>query len=287
MVNSFNKRESIILRIRNYYPSFTKKEKKVADVVLEKAHEIVYLSITEFAEVCNVSETTVVRLCFRLKISGYQEFKLLLAQDTVLPEENLHEKLELEDDISVLAKKVTNENIQAINNTMRIFSPQELKKAVDVLINANHIEIYGVGASGYSALAAGFELKRLGLYVNAYIDPHIQAMSASLLTEKDAVIGISHTGSTRDTIDSLKVAKKAGASIICITNHSKSPITRYADIMLLTSVVETPLRSGALTSRMAQLHVIDLLHTSIALQIKEKAFQNINKTAEAVLNKLY
>jgi len=279
--------ESLILKLRNYYPSLTKTEKKIADVVFDKGDEIIYNSITEFAEKCGVSETSIVRLCRKLGLSGYQEFKLILAKDVVMPEENLHENVSVDDDLATMAKKISEQNIQAINNTMRVISMEELQKAIEAIINARHIEIYGVGASGYTALDVMYKFKRIGLQVNAYIDSHIQSMSASLLQKNDVALAISFSGSTRDTVDTVETAKKSGATVICITNHGKSPIAKLADVVLLSSVRETPLQSGALSSKIAHLHIVDLLYTGVTMKIKEKAVENINKTAAAVLNKLY
>jgi transcriptional regulator, RpiR family len=170
---------------------------------------------------------------------------------------------------------------------MRVISMEELQKAIEAIINARHIEIYGVGASGYTALDVMYKFKRIGLQVNAYIDPHIQSMSASLLQKNDVALAISFSGSTRDTVDTVETAKKSGATVICITNHGKSPIAKLADVVLLSSVRETPLQSGALSSKIAHLHIADLLYTGVTMKIKEKAVENINKTAAAVLNKLY
>ncbi|PTQ57352.1 MAG: Sialic acid utilization regulator, RpiR family [Candidatus Carbobacillus altaicus] len=72
-----------------------------------------------------------------------------------------------------------------------------------------------------------------------------------------------------------------------ITNYAKSPITSVSDIVLLTSAKETPLRSGALTSKIAQLHVLDILYTAVAIQLKERSLASLNRTAHAVLDKLY
>lgn len=220
-------------------------------------------------------------------LSGYQEFKLILAKDVVMPEENLHETVSTDDSLAAISRKIAEQNIQAINNTMRVISMEELKKAIEAIINARNIEIYGVGASGYTALDAMYKFKRIGLQVNAFMDPHIQSISASLLKKNDVVLAISFSGSTRDTVNTVEIAKKSGATVICITNHGKSPIAKLADVVLLSSVRETPLQSGALSSKIAHLHIIDLLYTGVTIRMKEKSIENINKTAAAVLDKLY
>src|SRR5699024_1510916 len=143
---------------------------------------------------------------------------LILAMDRVMPQENLYESIAKDDDLTTMAKKVTEANIQAIHNTMRVISMRELKKAANIIIDANKIEIYGVGASNYTALDVMYKFKRIGLTVNSYMDPHMQNMSASLLKQGDVVLAISFTGSTRDTAEAVKVAKESGATVICITN---------------------------------------------------------------------
>src|SRR5699024_9878417 len=119
--------------LRNYYPSFTKTDKKIADVVFDRGDEIIYHSITEFADICGVSETSIVRLCHKMDLTGYQEFKLILAMDRVMPQENLYESIAKDDDLTTMAKKVTEANIQAIHNTMRVISMRELKKAANII----------------------------------------------------------------------------------------------------------------------------------------------------------
>ncbi|MDI3310333.1 MAG: MurR/RpiR family transcriptional regulator [Thermoanaerobacterium sp.] len=278
---------SIILKIRSVYNSLTKTEKKVADYVLNNVGDVIYLSITELAEKADVGETTIVRFCRHIGMSGFQEFKLNIAKDMVGPETSIHEGINFQDSLETLVQKITTENTLVLSNTTKILSLNELERAVDAILKANKIEIFGVGASGYTALDAKYKFMRLGLNVNANLDPHIQAISAVGLHDGDVAIGISFSGSTKDTVETCRLAKEAGAKIICITNYARSPITSNADIVLLTSARETPLRSGALTSKIAQLHLLDILYTAVAIRLKDKAIQNINKTAKAVLDKLY
>lgn len=275
-----------LLKIRSLYNSFTKKEKKIADYVLNN-NNVIYMSITELAEACDVGETTIIRFCRKLGTKGYQEFKLVLAREMVSPEEDVHQNISPLDDLEDIIKKTTQANISAIDDTAKVISPDELDKAINAILGADKVDIYGVGASAFTAGDAKYKLMRIGINAEAISDPHIQCMSTVNLTSKSVAIGISFTGSTRDTVDSLTLAKDAGAFTIAITNYERSPITKVADTVLLTSAKETPLRSGALTSKIAQLHVIDMLYTGIAIRKKEKSYEILNKTAESVLSKLY
>jgi len=70
-------------KVESYYPALTKSEKKVADYILANFEDIMYLSVTELAELASVGETTIFRFCKKLDFKGYPEFKLLIAQDIV------------------------------------------------------------------------------------------------------------------------------------------------------------------------------------------------------------
>ena len=74
--------ENIFAHISNGYYHFTAAEKKVADYVLSHKTAVQYMSISELAEECGVAEATVSRFCRRLKLRGYNAFKLALAKAT-------------------------------------------------------------------------------------------------------------------------------------------------------------------------------------------------------------
>jgi DNA-binding MurR/RpiR family transcriptional regulator len=112
-------------------------------------------------------------------------------------------------------------------------------------------------------------------------------MAAALIGRGDVAIGISHSGSTRDVVDVLASARKSGATTISITNFSPSPITRASDVVLLTASPESPLGGEVLTSRIAQLCVIDVLSVALAVVLGESCLELINKTSEAVKKKRY
>ncbi len=284
---NMNNNKGGIPRIRSEYSSLPPSEKKVADYVLENPENIIYLSVSELADKVNVSDSTIIRFCKNVGFKGYQEFKLFVAQDLVVPIENINEDIQMDDDLETVVNKIAYTNKQAIEETLSITDLDALKKAIEAIVKAEKLEFYGVGASGITGFDAKYKFLRIGKDVDCYTDAHLQAMSASTLSEEDVVVGVSHSGSTKDVVDSCRIAHEAGATVICITGHNRSPITKVADIKLLTATRERPLASGALRSKIAQLHVLDMLFTGVALQIKDQTMEYTEKTAKAVLDKLY
>lgn len=272
--------------IGSIHSSLTKAEKKVADVVLANPEEAVMATVTDLAEQAGVGETSVIRFCRKLGFRGYHEFKLSIAQHVANAPSVSTAVIEDDDDQLTIAQKITMKNEIMLKNSLDLIHKTELSRAVDKMLNASKIYVYGVGSSGITALDLQYRLMRIGMNVEAHRDSHIIAMSASLAKPGEVVFGISTSGSTRDLVDAVKEAKQNGAGVICLTSHMRSPITNYADTVLLIPSKETPLEGGALSTKISQIHLLDILCTILMLQ-KETAYDAIEKTAKSVADKLY
>lgn len=268
--------------INRTYPSLTNAEQKVADFVFENMDKVMYYSVTDLADKANVGETTVLRFCKKIGLKGFQKFKLTIAQDLSM-KETAKQTLESTNFVQTILANTT----KTLDNTASMINEQYLNTAIDLLDNARTIHFFGVGTSALTAQDAKSRLLRIGIFSHAIADSHLQAMSAAALTSDDVVIALSITGSTRDTLESLDIAKHAGAKIIAITYYNRSPITQFADIVLPGGAIESPLEGGSLTGKISQLFVVDLLYTGLALRRKEEVLEMKNKTAQAVVNKIY
>jgi DNA-binding MurR/RpiR family transcriptional regulator len=211
----------------------------VAEFVLDNPDAVMHMSISEASQNIGVGESTIIRFCRSLGYKGYQDFKLRLAQDLVEPVQHIHENVSFSDGPKELATKVFQTNIQAVENTMRSLDPDMVDLAAKLLTVARRIDIYGIGYSSFTAQDAKLKLARLDLMVDAFGDAHRQAMAAALMRKGDVAIGISHSGSTNDVVEALSSAHKAGASTVAITNYSPSPLTKHADVVLLTDTTLT------------------------------------------------
>lgn len=278
---------STVLRIQAVYDDLGEAEKKIADRILVNPNEIIHYSITELAEKCGVSEATVVRFSRKLGFKGYQELKIVLAQENVNPLQSIHEEITEDDRSPEVLEKVFQSIIQTLHHTREVLSHEQLEKAADAILKARKVVVFGLGNSAPIALDAQHKLLRAGVECAACSDNHLQAIVASHLKPEDVAIGISHSGSSRDIVEALQLAKECGATTICITNYGKSPILKYADIHLFTASQETRYRILAMASRIAQLGIIDTLYIYMALRKKQKAIDAIKRVEKALQSKKY
>ncbi len=275
------------IRIKGNYEGLRATEKKIGDYILKHPEEVIHLSVTELADRTSTSESSIVRFCQRIGYKGYQELKILLEQDLINPIQSIHEEINEEDDIDTIKRKIFIANAGALHDTLEVLENSELERAVEAIAKARRVDFYGMGGSGCVAQDAYHKFLKIGIPCIALVDCNLQVMSASLLGKEDVVIGISHTGSIRDTVEALQIAKEAGATTICITNHARSPIVNIADIKLFTASRETAFKSDATASRIAQLTIIDALYVGVALKRYEQSAENIRKTRKATVGKRY
>ncbi len=279
--------DNTLLVLSSIYNSLSKTEKKIADVIVKDPNSVVYATVTDMAEITSVGETSVLRLCRRLGFRSYQEFKLSLAKELVNPAKNIYNEIEETDDFKAIARKVTIENNMALENTLSLLNDKELEKSIKAIVQAKRIYFFGIGSSGTVALDGKYRFLRMGLNVDAVSDSHYMSMTSTLLTKEDVVIGISTSGSTKDIVDAVRIAKNNGVFFVCITSQSRSPLAQFADTLLLINSKESPLQGGAFSSKMSQIHVLDILSTILVLNTKEKAYQALERTAKGVADKLY
>jgi DNA-binding MurR/RpiR family transcriptional regulator len=275
---------TVLATLRGILPDLSPSEARVARAAINDPAGTAASTIGQLARRCDTSETNVIRLCRTLDVAGYPEFRLALAAAaaTSVEEEYVSGEILASDTVEQVVRKVTGADAQAITETAQTVSIRSLEDAAKAIGAARRIDLFGAGASAFVAQDMQFKLHRIGLTCHCFADPHSAISSAALLGRGDLALGLSHTGSTADTIRYLEVAAGGGATTVAITNHPRAPIARTADIVVTTAAKETTFRSGAMASRIAQLTLVDVLFVLVAQQRMDAAADALQRTYAAV-----
>lgn len=274
-------------RIQEKLESLSKMERKTAECMAENQDKLIYASITELAELAGTSEATVTRVCTKLGYSGFQALKVSVARELVSQQEKIHEDLKADSPPEMIIAKIFSSAIHTLTMTRKALDGKAVAGSIDALCRARRIVVIGNGNSGAIALDAQHKFLRIGLNVSAYTDDHMQMIAVVSMTKDDVLIAISHSGSSRDVAEAMQVAKENGATVISITNNGISPVSKLADIRLYTYSQETKYRTYAISSRMAELTIIDTLYTGVSLRLGDKAIQNFEALEKALVVKKY
>ena len=279
---------SVLVRVRGAMPSLRPAEQRVAEAVLSDPAGVSESSITTVARRCQTSETTVLRFCRAIGLNGYPELRIALARAAQWEETDhsagatITGQISATDSLADVVAKITHADARAIEETGSSVDLGALERAVDAVVGAGRVDIYGIGASALVGADLHQKLHRIGLVSFAWSDPHLALTAAAVLRPGDVAVGVSHTGTTIDTVDALRVARARGATTIALTNFDRSPLVAEADLTLLTAARETTFRSGAMSSRIAQLALIDCLFAGVAQRSYEQAIAALEDTYAVV-----
>ncbi|MGR9223681.1 MurR/RpiR family transcriptional regulator [Rhizobium leguminosarum] len=257
----------------------TRALQRVADYTLEDPQAVLYKSITELAEDAQSSEASVMRFCRELGFTGFQNFKLALAQE-LATQSQTSVPISTGDPVQNLVETART----ALDETERLLDRSIIQAVAQELLQAKHIEIFGVAASAITAQYLEYKLARLGVHSHIARDAHLATMAAATSNSADVYFLISSSGSTLDTVKIAELAHARGARVIGITNRSKSPLAATCTHVLLASWPETPLTGGAFPSKISQLLIVDALASYMTMAEPDRLI-TILDTAQSVTDR--
>jgi RpiR family transcriptional regulator, carbohydrate utilization regulator len=277
---------NLIRRLTDARSTLSKSETKVASYVLDNAHEVIKMRIADLARGSQVSEPTVIRFCRAIGFDGFQSFKLNLAQH--LGRGGVYSQFAVDDSDTVedLRNKVFDTTIGTLLTVRDELDPIALERTINAITRANRVEFYGFGASGSVAADAQHKFFRLQMSSAAYTDPHIQHMSAISLGRDDVVVAISQSGQTTALLQSVRLAREAGATVIGLAPRDTA-LSQECTIPIYVNREEDNETFAPVSSRIAHLVVIDVIATGVALKRKPVLKDHLRKldTSQRVLRK--
>ncbi|MFD2639033.1 MurR/RpiR family transcriptional regulator [Piscibacillus salipiscarius] len=258
-------------------------ERKIAQFILDYPEKAINMTATELGKESETSSAAVIRLCKSLKLKGFQELKLRVAGDLQRNDVMEFRDIEPNEPHTTTIEKVTLNSVQTIQETADLIDTDSLNQAVNALLEGNRIYIFGVGASSIPAIDAYQKLIRINRAAFVLTDLHMAATAVANTDERDIVFGISFSGETHEVAKILEIANSQGAKTISLTKYGRSMVADQADINLYTSATkEASFRSGATSSRLAQLHVIDILFMCLASKSYEQTVDYLDSTRTAI-----
>ena len=280
--------KDIIALMLQEYECFTRSERKIADYVLEHQEETQYISITDLSAQCGVAVSTVSLFCRKLKLAGFNDFKLELARAALPARAALSEpgsEITAGDSAASVMGKVLSAVQDTLNNAYHMLSEREVTRAAGLLRRAGQVVCLGQGNHAAVALAAWAQFSTTSAKFKTIQDSHMQIVVLSTLSEGDAVLYFSYSGATHELLEAVEVIRARGAKLILVTRYSNSPASAYADAVLLCGPNEQPFQFGSTSALMAQLDVVEVLLSEFVRRDPEEAERNRQSVGKALTQK--
>jgi DNA-binding MurR/RpiR family transcriptional regulator len=278
---------NIEIKTRSILDSLNNSEKKVANYLLNNIENIFSMPVARLAEEAGVSQVTWVRFCKALGFDGLKDLKrsLFLELNNATASDNpdtlVFSDIKEHNNIEKICITIKYTAVQAIEDTMKIIDYNELSKIIKMIEQAERVQLFGIGASGIVAEDLYRKLIRIGKNSCFSYDTHTQLTYGANLSPTDIAIIFSYSGTTKEMLEILALAQAANCPTIAITKFAKSPLVAGADYSIYISTLEVDLRSGAMSSRLAQLTVVDMLFTVLASRNYTSVEKYLEKSYEA------
>ena len=262
-------------RVNQSLEMLRRSERKVADVVLADPHGVVQMTLAGLADAAKVSQPTIVRFANAIGCDGFHDFRIQLAQSVALGIPATQSVIDAGDDIATTVSKIFDFSITSLDHVRRHLDLRALDLAVAALsVVRARVVFIGLGASGIVAMDAEQKFPLFGVPCAAPVDTHQQFLAASISTPATVLVAISNTGRTISILDTVRVARDRGATVIAITG-GQSPLAELSSIALIVESLDNTDVYTPTISRLAQLVVVDTLATMVLLRRGESALEDI------------
>jgi len=275
-------KKTIALKIKSLYRDLSRKEKMIADFVLEHPNDIGNDSISDAAAKIGVADSTLFQFAKKMGYQGFKDFKIAILTQETSSTAAIHEKITKNDNELEIALKVFDSNIQTIKDSKALLNGDSLRIAGEIIQSSNMLTFFGLGASAVVAEDGFHKFLRSPITCQHSFDYHNQLIMASLMTEKDCAILISHTGITVEMIKIAKLVKERKGKLIAITSYPHSEIAKLADVVFVSTAEEVVYRSEALASRITQLTIIDALYVITMFKNEELSQDTLCRVREII-----
>ena len=253
----------IIAQIHNTFENLTQTEQRIADYILKFPEKCTNMTAKELADVCGTVPSAVNRMCKSIGIQGFAKLKVALASAIAqVGKDNL--PVNQEDNEKTIFNKVFNSGINTIKNTYQMLDFLNIKIMAKKLASAKRIFVFGVGTSSVIAVDAAYRLSQLDVQAYAYTDILQMGVMAKNMKDGDIAFGISHSGMTKAVVDTMRAAKKAGATTMALTSFAKSFLYNESDYSICVYADEKNYPVEAVSARVAHICIIDALMLTIA-----------------------
>lgn len=257
----------IEIKTRSIYDELSPAEQKVAKYFLQNLGSVFDDPIASLAEKSGVSQVMWVRFCKCLGFSGLKDMKKnLVSQLREISGDTSHMDFldtRVYSGTKDVIRGIEANTLDAVRSTAKIQDAAALEAVAARIAAARSVKLFGVGASGLVAEDLYHKLLRIGLNVTFCADTHIQLTYSTSIKPDDLALFFSNSGKTTEILELAQAARERSACRVAVTKYGANPLAELADYVLPTASPELEFRSGAMSSRIAALLVVDMLFTTL------------------------
>lgn len=265
--------------------NFTANEIVIADYIISHPDDVVEISVQKLAKLTYTSTSAVMRLCARLNLSGFKEFKLQFAREInqsstenydVDPNFPFHKN----DSLRTVASQLRKLTVNTLSEAEKTFSYDDMYRACMIMQNARHVALFGIGDAYLSGLTFQARMMRISTHILATPVYGEQHHLSETLKKGDCGLLLSYSGVTSYTLDCARELKKNSVTTICITAGENSPLAKMCDIALILPAKEDKFhRIASFFSQACMDYYLNIIYSYLYVLNYDKHIEDLNKNA--------
>lgn len=262
----------------------TKSDKLIMQYILDNIDSVPYMQISNMAKNIGTGEATITRYVKKLGCNGFQEFKLGLAKEITIREQNniLDSSIKQNEPTIETASKLVSSNLKVLDETLCLLDSSKIEMAAKHILKSRKVCFIGIGFSGIVALDSSYKFMRIGIDCSSYDNNHMMVMMASIIREGDLVFAISNSGETSELINTIRIAKDNGANIVSILGDEDSTLAKISDLFISYYSDESLLEAGSMSTKMSQIFIVELIYTEVVKFNIIESTNNKLRTTDAI-----
>lgn len=274
----------ILYKIEQILDDLSRTNRKIGVYLIKNPEKAVWFTAKELAQAADVSQAAVLRFCKILNVSNYNELKILISKDISQQRANDIKYFNSDDFQKDVSGNLLNQIVSSLNDTHANLQQKKVIEAAKLLYEARFTMCAGIGASHLVAEDLSQKLLRMQKSVFTYYDIDLRKVAITQYNHKDLLIAISYSGKKHEILELAKLAKDQNVPIIAITRVGETPLSELATVTLEVASFEHEYRISALSSRISQLYLVDVLFYTFGLLFQEEAMDRLRKTYD-IINK--
>lgn len=260
--------------IRNRYDTLSKRLKQVARYILDNSNSVAFDTVASIAQHADVPPSTLIRFANAFGFSGFNEMKQIFRQHLMEETVSYTERARLFRKTSAdesgappeqpyeILNVFTMVNVQALQQLSAQTEPEQLKKAVELLREAENIYVVGLRRSFSVACYLTYALRHLERHT--FLIDGLGGMFSeqlSMVDQKDVVVAISYSPYAQEAVELVKLGARRGARQIIITDSQVSPLAAFSDVCFVVREAQV----DGFRSQVASMCLAQTLAVSLAL----------------------
>lgn len=278
--------QNLISQLHVMLEDLSKNEQQIAQWVLNDPQRVTGLTSQELAKLCGVSQSSIIKFCKKIGLSGFPALKIALSAEVArnTDSEQIHGDIFSSDPLNSVAQKMYDSKVAALSETLKSNSSELLSSATEKLMKANRIMVLGVGGSALVAADFSTKLTKLGNAVIQGTDAHVHLANLARFENDDLLFLISYSGKSKEIRTAAEFARTHFIPTIYLVGPN-APIEPMSHELVLKCVAsENLVRSSSIATRTAQLAITDML---FILQAQKSAdMQAKIQTSQNLVNKI-